>query len=172
MTNKKPEFEFWTVNGSTDFAFMPPGLVSMAPSTSVPIRLQHGTGEWGEVHINRNHGSWLMQQGTTAAEMVHKKLSQPGSIFTTEEESKLKVNITLSPTALLVLRFIPWQQPFFTVVTVYFKSAGRLDGQYLGTYPGTGGPQTPGQAVVFTPPATPSHPQVTYRKRRILDKAA
>lgn len=172
MNNKKPEFGFWTVNGSIDFAFMPPGLVSMASSESVPIRLQVGTKEWGERHIREGHGNWLVQQGTSAAQMVHLKLSQPGSIYATEETSKLKVNITLSPTALLVLRFIPQPQPFFTVVTVYVKSSGKLDGAYLGAYPGNVPAQSNVKAPVFAPPAEPVDTKVTYRKRRAFDKAA
>ena len=93
MRNNKTEFGFWTVNGSPDFAWMPSGRVPVTRcSRPVPIRLQVGTREWGAQHIALRHGSWLAQHGVSAAEMVHLKLSQPGSIYATEEASKLKVN--------------------------------------------------------------------------------
>lgn len=172
MDNKKPEFGFWTVNGTIDFAFMPADLIPVGVEGPIPIRLQSGTGEWGERHIRQEHGGWLLQQHTSAAEIVHRKLTQPGGVYVTEHASKFKVNISLAPAALLVLRFISSKNPFFTVVTVYFKDSGRIDGDYLGVYPGSTSSLPSSSPPKFSPPLAAMSATVRYRKRRTLSKAA
>jgi hypothetical protein len=164
MRNNKKEFGFWTANGSPDFAWMPPGLVPVARrGHPVPIRLQVGTKEWGAHHITLRHGSWLAQHGVSAAEMVYLKLSQPGGVYAAEEASKLKVNLRLSPTALLILRYFERPLPFLTVVTAYSKGSGKLDGNYLGVYPGL--LRISKQRHVFAPPPEPRI-DIVYRKRQ------
>jgi hypothetical protein len=146
------QYGFWTVDGSTDFGIMPAGIIP-GVSGPVPIKFQSGNRKWGAMHIQERHGTWLQKYTHTPASMVHAKLAQSGSVFTTEEADKTKVSLTLSPSALLILRYIP-QFQFLTVVSVYAK-AGKLDGTYLGRYKGPPGPVAALRPVpVFAPPAT------------------
>jgi hypothetical protein len=94
---------------------------------------------------------------------VYLKLSQPGSVYAAEEASKLKVNLRLSPTALLILRYFERPLPFLTVVTAYSKGSGKLDGNYLGVYPGL--VRISKQRHVFAPPPEPRI-DIVYRKRQ------
>ncbi|MRT30447.1 hypothetical protein [Herbaspirillum sp. CAH-3] len=144
------QYGFWTVDGSTDFGLMPAGIFS-GVDKPLPIRLQHGNKKWGVEHIEQRHGAWLLKQEHTPASMVHLKLQQSGSVYSTEAEDKTKINMMLNPSALLVLRYIPTQE-YLTVVTIYLKQ-DKIDGTYLGKYrpaPGVAARLRP--VPVYSPP--------------------
>lgn len=162
-------YGFWTVNGSTTFGTMPGGILP-GIAEPVPIVLQVGNNKWGATHIDFRHSSWLAKNSQTAASMVYKKLGQSGTVFTTEAADKTKVNLTITPAALLVLQYIPKFQ-YLTVTTIFFKD-DKLDGTYLGRYvsgqPYVIGPQP---VLVFAPPvpvvqAIAVEPAIQYKKKR------
>lgn len=93
--------------------------------------------------------------------MVHLKLQQSGKVFSTEQNDKTKVSMTVSPSALLVLKFVP-RYECLTVVTIYSQQ-GRLDGELLGHYKAPPGPPQYLRSVpVFLPP--PLKPKDPKRK--------
>lgn len=129
------QYGFWTVDGSTNFGTMPGGVFE-GINEPLPIKLQVGNASWGAIHIDKKHGHWLVKNKQTAAGMLYRKLSDGGSVYSTEEADKSKVNLALMPSALLILRYIP-KQKFLTVVSIYEKRGG-LDGGFLGRYVGSG----------------------------------
>ena len=67
------------------------------------------------------------------------KLAHAGVVHCCEERSKLKINLTIQPSALIVLTLIEpsdeKKKPFFSVTTMYPHNR-RLDGDKVGRYPG------------------------------------
>lgn len=168
------QFGFWTVNGSSTFGVMPGDIIN-GVSEPIPIKLQVGNRYWGVTHIETKHRHWLEINNHTAASMVYRKLSDAGAVYTTEEDDKSKVNLTLNPSAILILRYIP-QQKFLTVVSIYNRR-DAIDGTFLGRYLGSGAfgrGQVPTPTfeppVVMTPKAIlePASIVVTYKKTRTL----
>ena len=155
------QYGFWTVDGLTDFGHMPGGIIPGIDS-SVPIRLQHGNNAFGAAHIELRHRTWLQKNGHSAASMVHFKLQQSGKIFSTESYDKTKVSMTISPSALLVLQYVP-KFRFLTVVTVFAKT-GPLDGELLGNYKAPPGPPHYLRPVsLYAPPQPqPRRPQKKF----------
>jgi len=128
------DLTFWTVNGSTTFGVMPGGLLP-GIDDPLPIKLQQGDGRWGAIHIQKRHSNWLLLNKHSAASMVHMKLQQHGTVYSAEEEDKSKILLTLTPSALLILKHIPAEN-FLGVTSVYFKDS-EVDGLRLGRYKGT-----------------------------------
>lgn len=161
------KYDFYSANGVIDFAYFPNAILSDigVDGIDIPIRLQRGDAGFGAVHIVREHGRWLDLHKLDAVSMVWLKLQGNGKIYTTEEDDKLKINLYLHPKALLVLRFIPKKEPFFTVVTTYL-SDGSLDGDELGHYPGHGNNVTP----IFTLPEPKKKPTVIVKTKRTFIK--
>ncbi|GAA6167065.1 hypothetical protein [Sessilibacter corallicola] len=128
------ERDFWLINGQRDWATVPDGKIN-GFNGDLPIRLQVGNFGWGKKHIEKRHGHWLAKLGRTLAEVLHEKLGQPGQIYSTEENDKIKIMMRLSPDALLVLRHVRHREygDFFTVVTLY-KQTGHIDGESIGRY--------------------------------------
>jgi len=62
------------------------------------------------------------------------------------------------------MRYFERPLPFLTVVTAYFKGNGKLDGKYLGTYPGSA--RMAKQEKVFAPPSEPVITQMAIRRHR------
>lgn len=155
------QYGFWTVDGSIDFGHMPGGIIP-GIADALPIRLQHGNNVWGVHHINARHGGWLTRNNHTAASMVHLKLQQSGKVFATEAEDKTKVSMTVHPSALLVLKYVP-RYECLTVVTVYGQQ-GRLDGELLGHYKAPPGPPLYLRpvSVYAPPPMKPVGPQKKF----------
>lgn len=88
----------------------------------------------GYGYLSRKHSHWVNSTGMTVPELVYHKLGQGGTIFSSEDTDKYKIDLRISPDALMVLRLIKnFQQDFFTVVTLY-KHQGHLDGIRLGRY--------------------------------------
>lgn len=84
--------------------------------------------------------------------MVHLKLSQSGTVYSAEATDKSKIMLTLHPSAILILKYIPNQQ-FLSVTSIYLKG-GDVDGDELGRYYGKSRPRADGPRVlpVFAPP--------------------
>lgn len=153
--------------------FFPGGIISSIPE-EIPIRLQRGDNSWGGIHIATKHGHWLDKQKLDVHEMVWLKLRQPGAIYTTESDGKIKISLRIHPSALLILRLIRGDTDIFmTVVSVYFHSSAP-DGTQLALYrpleslpPGELKPPIP-LYVLPTPPAPPANPVVIYKKKRTI----
>jgi hypothetical protein len=145
MTGKErllPEFslgpkgtkdQFWLINGHPDFSIIPAGVLADFPADT-PIRLPAGDKKYGAIHIGDKHGHWVKkhQPNGCVATLVHRKLSQPGKIFTTESSDKLSLMMRLAPEAFMVLKVM---DGFFSVTTLYLKNRS-IDDQELGRYSG------------------------------------
>jgi hypothetical protein len=128
--------DFWTVNGSRDFAYLPSGATPVSEKP-IPVRLQRGdaNAQWGHDHILADHSQWVKETGKCLPLLVLTKLSQPGGIYSTEVESKFKIRITLGPNALLVLKYVPGFDAFFGVTSLYYRNS-KVDGTYIGKFAG------------------------------------
>lgn len=159
------KYDFYSASGVIDFAYFPNAILNDigVDGIDIPIRLQRGDAGFGAFHIVKEHGRWLDLHKLDVASMVWLKLQGNGKVYTTEEDDKLKINLYLNPKALLVLRFIPKKEPFFTVVTTYL-SDGVLDGDELGHYPGNGECTIPN--IILPPPK--KKPTVIIKKKRTL----
>jgi hypothetical protein len=157
--------DFYVSPHGTDIGVFPGGLIEWI-TTDTPIRLQRGDSKWGARHIAIKHGHWLKKEKLEVSEMVWRKLSQPGSVYVSEDDGKLKISLRIHPSALMILRYIKTPTDrFFTVVSVY-AHPNALDGTHVGVYrPPSNVSQIP---PVFTLPLPPPLPQVTYKKRRTL----
>jgi hypothetical protein len=125
--------DWWLVDGSPDFALFPGGLLEWAPEP-LPIRLHVGNLSWGERHIGHKHGVWVRRQKMSVAALVHHKLNQHGSLYTTEADTKFKISLRLAPDALCVLRYERQSDGgYWSVVTLYSHPQG-LDGMRIGRY--------------------------------------
>lgn len=130
-----------------------PGGILPGIADPLPIKLQVGTSRWGATHIQQKHGAWLIANNHSAASMVHLKLSQSGTVYTAEEEDKSKIRLTLIPSAILILKYIP-NENFLSITSVYFKNSAP-DGDELGRYKGNTRARAAGPLIppVFAPPA-------------------
>jgi hypothetical protein len=127
--------DLWLVNDSPVFAMFPKGIVA-GIDEDVPIYLKVGEPSYGERHILKRHFRWVTQQKfKSVAELVYCKLGQPGEVYCTEVEAKLKIMMRLKPSAMLVLQLYTKPLVHFSVTTVYYHQ-NALDGAMLGRYPG------------------------------------
>ena len=127
--------DLWLADGSPDFAVFPGGLIDQVPQ-DVPIWLKVGTPAYGVAHIAQRHAAWIRKQGKPVYELVWDKLGQPGKVLTTEAARKVKINLHLNPSALLILQLEDRSKTVhFSVTSLYLKQ-GKLDGDELGKYPG------------------------------------
>lgn len=126
----------WLVDGDPVFGWFPGGLISEIEDDT-PIFLFVGAPAYGATHIGIRHAHWVSKQGLSIPELVYTKLSQPGLIYCTEEDTKLKISLRINPAALMVLTLIQTQEhgTHLSVTTLY-SHPQRLDGQSLGRYPG------------------------------------
>ncbi len=129
-------FTFWTVNASKDWAIIPANTLKGFPEER-PIRLQVGTKTWGQTHIEFRHSMWLKKIDKTVQEALFLKLAQSGSVYSTEDDNKIKIMMRIAPDSLLVLRLVNNKHgDFLTVVSLYYKNE-RVDGDALGRYKST-----------------------------------
>ena len=127
------KFDFWEINGNRDWAVIPAGTM-VNFDEDLPIRLQVGHRGFGQIHIEHRHGHWLKKIKKSLQEALSFKLSQPGTIYTTEENNKIKIMMRVNPDSLLVLRYTENKAGnFLTVVSLYFKNE-RVDGENIGRY--------------------------------------
>ncbi len=84
-----------------------------------------------------------------------------------EDEGQLKLSLRISPTSLLILRFIAAQN-FFTVVSAYAHPA-HLDGIEIGRWPGH---RESGAMPAFCLLVPPPDPIVKVKKRREFELPA
>lgn len=155
----RAQHHFWQAHGQPDFGYLDavPGI----STASAPIRLQRGNTHFGAVHIQRRHGSWVLQQGSSIPELVWIKCRQPGSIHCTETSTdKAKIWLPMPPASLMVLRFVAGT--FWTVVTLY-PLRGRLDGRRIDRYRDSM-PILPASPA-FTIQPLPATPRVILRRR-------
>lgn len=125
------KYDFYTVNGSMDWAIVPAGTIKYL-NQETPIRVQVGDYSWGYIHTAHKHRDFLSKNKSTLEELFYKKLGQSGSIYSTEEDKKFKISMRLSPSVIVLLRYIP-KGEFLTLVTMYQLNR-RLDGIELGRY--------------------------------------
>lgn len=130
----KTEFEnFWLIDGQPNFAVIPAGTLDRF-ATDMPIRLPDGNSKYGAVHILKGHGHWIFKQQKhhCVATLVHRKLSQPGRIYTAETPDKLTLMMRLAPEAFMVLRVM---SDCLSITTLYLKqrpAEGVEIAKYLG----------------------------------------
>lgn len=125
----------WLVNGSPVFSVFPGGIVEGIDS-NIPIFLKVGTPDYGEKHIRKKHAHWVkIQKFNSVAELVYFKLAQPGEIYCTEADKKIKIMMRLNPSAIMVMELFYRPQLHFSVTTLYYHQ-NTLDGKKLGRYPG------------------------------------
>lgn len=125
----------WLVNGSPVFAMFPKGVLD-GIDANVPIYLKVGNPSFGEMHIREKHFHWVRQQKIeSVAALVYYKLGQPGEVYCSEAEKKLKIMMRLKPSALLIMELIEHPEMHFSVTTIYYHQ-GNLDGEKIGRYPG------------------------------------
>lgn len=128
--------DVWLVDGSRDFAIFPANIIPDIKADT-PIWLKVGDNYFGETHIRTKHYHWVNIHKKSVPELVHFKLGQSGNIYCTETNSKLKISLSLTPGALLVLELIVSNtDPHFSVITLYAHPNRQLDGQSLGRYRG------------------------------------
>lgn len=125
-------FHFWERKGNIDLSIIPKGTIREV-DIDLPIRLQVGNPSFGYQHIEKKHSRHFGDLSTH--EFIYNKLGQSGTIYTTEEESKLKILLRVSPSSLLVLRMVDHNSLgwFLTIVSIYPKE-GRVDGKEIGRY--------------------------------------
>jgi len=151
----------WLVDGQPSFGVIPGGILEAAPNDT-PIFLYRGDATYGALHIRSGHGHWVNRQGLSVPELVWRKCQQTGSMYSTDQRHKLNIALTLSPSALMVLRYIQ-AKGHFSVVTLYFRERD-LDGEFLGRY----------QPIKWTssPPTFSlkpyQRPEIIFKKKRTL----
>lgn len=128
-----PQSKFWLLNGHADFAKIPAGVIGQYPD-GVPIRLPAGDKKYGAIHILQGHGHWVRrhQPNGCVATLLHRKLSQPGRIFTAESDNKMTIAMRMAPDAFLVLKLMA---DFMSVTTLYLRQR-TLEGTEVGRYLG------------------------------------
>jgi len=127
--------DYWLVDGQKDFAIIQVEAVPFLPQP-LPIWLKVGNAVFGATHILQRHGKWALSHAPSVPELVHKKLGQSGTVYTTEHESKLKICIRISPEALMVLNlFDRVPVPHFSVTSLYAMPRS-VDGERVGKYKG------------------------------------
>ncbi|MNO64850.1 hypothetical protein D3C76_555870 [compost metagenome] len=133
MSEGKGKDRFWLINGSPDFAVIPAGTLP-GFDVDMPIRLPVGDNKFGAAHILNKHYHWVMkaQPSGCVATLVHRKLSQPGRIFTTDSSDKLALVMRVAPDAFMVLKKIP---DFFSITTLYVRPR-QTEGVELARYTG------------------------------------
>lgn len=129
------KYDCFEHGGNKDLAHIE-GVVENAQEMTSPVRLQRGNPSWGAIHIAQKHAIWLNKNKLEVQEMIWLKLQHAGTIYNSEENNKIKIDLRNNPPAMMVLRFIQELQ-FFTVVTLYPRT-GRIDGVPIGRYPGNG----------------------------------
>lgn len=128
--------DFWLVNDSRDFGFMPP--INDIPG--LPIRLHVGTPDFGEIHLKKHQNKWPRYMLTwPPAQILYSKLESSGSVFITESRSKFKVALYLKPAALLVVEYrylyIEGAKEFYwSVISLHPRDLARLDGEVICNY--------------------------------------
>jgi hypothetical protein len=147
LTRKSSPYDFWTVNGSRSFGIFPANTIPEIPY-DLPICLQRGNASWGSTHVERKHGHWLSKHKMNVGQMVWSKCQQIGSVYTTEDADKSKVSLAIFPAALLLLRFVTGDSPYFRIVTIYEHPKESLDGTIVGRFVGT---KRDGPASIIAP---------------------
>ncbi len=136
------KYDLWIIDHGShechDFGILPANTIKQLES-DVPIRLNVGNKYFGQVHIERKHGHWVKKHNLTVPELVYYKLGQPGKIFCTEKDSKIKLSLSIQPSALLVLELIELNSndPHLSITTLYELNS-YLDGRPIGRYKGRG----------------------------------
>ena len=133
-TGDKPH-DLWLFDNSPDFGILPANTIQ-GIDFDRPIWLKIRNASYGETHISTRHGHWVKTLSKDIPELVYLKLGQPGMMHCTEKGSKIKVNLSVHPSALIVLDYIEHAEtPHFSVTTMY-QHGGVLDGDRIGRYKG------------------------------------
>lgn len=130
----------WLVDSSPDFSVIKAGAIKTI-AVDTPIWLKVGNKSYGSVHIAERHGHWIKQHSTiqeidvAVAELVYKKLGQTGNMFSSYNQGRIQINLSITPEAFVVLDYLDHIVPHFSVTTMYYRN-GRIDGDRLGRYLG------------------------------------
>ena len=125
--------DFILVDDKIDWALIPAGTFE-GFDVDLPIRLQVGNPAFGKQHIIKRHSRWLDKHQKSVEEMLFEKLGSSGQVWTTEEDDKIKIMMSVAPDAVLVLKLIHTKtDSFFSVTTIYHKR-GSVDGSRIGRY--------------------------------------
>ena len=126
-------FDYVLLNNQRNWAVIPAGTFQ-GFDEELPIRLQVGNKFFGREHIIYRHSRWLAKHQKTVEEMLHTKLNHSGTVYTTDKEAKIKINMRISPDALVVLAHIKTKHDsFFSVISLYYKNE-YIDGEDIGRY--------------------------------------
>lgn len=129
------ENDFWLVDGQQEFAKFPANVIE-GITDPLPIFLKVGNSKFGAKHIAERHAHWVKRHASSVQELVYLKLGQPGAIYSSEQDSKLKICLRLNPDSLLVLNlFDRVEMPHFSVTSIYAMPSA-IDGMRLGKFPG------------------------------------
>ena len=126
--------DFWLVNGSKDFSMMPATKDFPEP---YPIRLHIGTPDYGSVHLEKHRHKWPKKmQEMLVVEILYEKLKGAGKIWLSESDSKVKVTLTISPSAILILTLKYMGSVKYWSVTSIYPFSKTPDGDVIGRYCG------------------------------------
>jgi hypothetical protein len=130
------EDDFWLVDGSDVFAIMP----ATADFPELPIKLHIGTPDYGSVHMAKHRIKWPRHiQRMSDLEILYNKLAGAGKIWCSEKNSKVKITLSLSPSALLILELRYNEVGKYWSVTTLYPYNKQPDGSIIGRYPGMPG---------------------------------
>lgn len=132
LTTGSKHSDFWLADGSSDFGWLPPGLID-GFDESAPIRLHVGNKAFGQVHIDAKHGHWVARQKTTTPELVWSKLQNRAQIYEAIPMGRLAFSFRFAPSAIMIAEWRP-SGCYFSVVTMYIHPSRTIDGRHLGRY--------------------------------------
>ena len=152
---KAKQSDFWLVNGKKDWAFIQGKLArTLGVKDGTPIRLTVGNERsFGAKHVYKrerriNIQKILRQHSTTkeryseickretyAPEYVWLKLNSGGTAYTTEDDLKTKIALSMQPSSLLILTLQEHDtDSFYSVTSLIPRPNNNLDGQNIGRY--------------------------------------
>ncbi len=157
-TNKKSgQHDYWAVDNQIDWAYIRAPLAQrLKIPENTPIRLHVGNERtFGANHIYKKHRRKeiqdLLRKKYASADYIHicnvqayapaflwLKLNSSGTAYTTEDDNKTKIYLSLTPSSLLVLTLHDSDREiYYSVTTLYMMSSNRgVDGQRIGRYRG------------------------------------
>lgn len=127
--------DLWLVNNEPNFSFIPANTIPDI-CHDCPVWLKVGNHIYGETHIKQKHFHWVSLHKMTVPELVYHKLGQHGQMYCSEVNSKIKISLSLHPSALIIMNYMEKADtPHLSVTTIY-SHQGHLDGSKIARYKG------------------------------------
>ncbi len=144
----------WLVDGKKDWAFICGKLAKeLEIPDDTPIRLLEGNERnFGARHVYKKQRRKTIQDilrkhqttakryqdicktDTYAAEYVWLKLNSSGNAYTTEDDNKTKIALSMNPSSLLILTRQDKDELFYSITSLIPRPNNNLDGDSLGRY--------------------------------------